>query len=124
MTFPDMNDTLSDEAPMTVTEARRFVCRMAKEYSRDIGDPSTVTLPQGTVVHFYMVGRNASHEFYVGWDDDGGLWRTSVGDDYVRDENGNEVLDDCGYPIFLEGQMEMYAKPYDPNDPNVYLGHY
>ena len=112
------------EVPMSVSDAKAFVVKMAKDFSRyPLEKPDTVKLADGTEICFYQVGRNASHEFYVGWDDNGNLWRSSVGDDYETDAEGNIIRDDTGYPVFMENQLERYAKPYDPNS-NTYLGHY
>jgi hypothetical protein len=112
------------EVPMSPEDAKAFVLKMAKGFSRYSPDePDTATLDNGTVIQFYRVGRNASHEFYVGFDTDGGLWSSSIGDDYEVDSEGNYLRDDTGYPIFMENQLKRYARPYDPNS-NTYLGHY
>jgi hypothetical protein len=63
-------------------------------------------------IDFYMVGHNASHEFYLGLDEAGNYWARSFGEDAYYDEN-----DVDSEPTYSE-----YIYKID-NLENAYLGH-
>jgi hypothetical protein len=58
-----------------------------------------------------MVGHNASHDFYLGWDDEGNGWRGTYGEEGWDEERG------CPDSAF------MFCK-YSEDNPPTYLGHY
>ncbi len=60
-------------------------------------------------VRFYQVGRNASHEFFIGVDADGQRYVHAVGEN-GWDENDNPIIGERIYPV------ESFA--------GHYLGHY
>jgi hypothetical protein len=112
----------------TVSEAELLVRRLTRSYFR--AKPSEVDdhligvpLEDGTAIVFGMVGRNASHEFYLGWDQSGGLWRTTSGEDW--DAEGNEIIYD-GFSDCARRNMSRVAEaPQVSPEMNLgYIGHY
>ena len=49
-------------------------------------------------IPFYQVGRNASHAFYAGMLN-GQLYRCALGEEVAEDAQGNELLDEDGFPV-------------------------
>jgi len=110
----------------TVSETEMLVKRLTARYAR-VKKCREADLRQveihGTTVTFGMVGRNASHEFYLGWDTEGNLWKSASGDDY--DEDGNEIEWISGEDTLRRnGWMYRPATEVQPHMDLGYIGHY
>lgn len=66
--------------------------------NRSSTEPVT-DVPDAEGVSFLRVGRNASHDFYLGWDSEGNMWRASFGEiwDYIWQVEPGEDLGYIGH---------------------------
>jgi hypothetical protein len=90
------------------TAMEAFVLRLATQYS---GRPDPEHAFSRGGVRYWCVGVNSTHNFYLGVDPEGRLWRGSVG------ETGE--TDPHGVPVYASHITEL-----DPEKPLGYLGHF
>ena len=121
---------MSNARSQVVARAEKLVRKANRMYHcrpGAAGEKPQTGVANAEDVKFLCVGHNASHEFYLGWDSEGNLWRASFGPngnlittpfDYVDDDGVRRVGE------WEDEECEWRARPVQSEEDLGYLGHY